>query len=48
MAKSEFRVVIETQVNTPESLLTVEKGNGKSIVQGLLALQHGKECSNTP
>ena len=26
MAKSEFRVVRETQVNTPESLLTVEKG----------------------
>ena len=26
MAKSGFRVVRETQVNTPESLLTVEKG----------------------
>lgn len=26
MAKSEFRVVRETQVNTPESLLTVGKG----------------------
>lgn len=26
MEKSEFRVVKETQVNTPESLLTVEPG----------------------
>lgn len=26
MAKTDFRVVRETQVNTPESLLTVEKG----------------------
>ena len=26
MAKSEFRVVRETQVNTPESMLTMPKG----------------------
>lgn len=30
MAKSEFRVVRETQVNTPESMLTVPKG--KTII----------------
>ena len=27
MAKSEFRVIRETQVNTPESLLTIAKGH---------------------
>ena len=31
MAKSEFRVVRETQVNTPESLLTVEKGGTVTV-----------------
>jgi hypothetical protein len=31
MAKSEFRVVRETQVNTPESLLTVEKGETVTV-----------------
>ena len=31
MAKSEFHIVRETQVNTPESLLTIEKGNTVSV-----------------
>ncbi len=31
MAKSEFRVVKETQVNTPESMLTMLKGETVSI-----------------
>lgn len=31
MAKNEIRVIRETQVNTPESLLTVAKGSTVSI-----------------
>lgn len=31
MAKSEFQIIRETLVNTPESLLTVEKGNTVSV-----------------
>ena len=31
MAKSEFRVIKETQVNTPESMLTMLKGEIVSI-----------------
>ena len=31
MAKSEFRVIRETQVNAPESLLTVEKGGTVTV-----------------
>ena len=31
MAKSEFRVVRETQVNTPESLLTMPKGKTVTV-----------------
>ena len=31
MEKSEFRVIQETQVNTPESMLTVPKGETVSI-----------------
>lgn len=31
MAKSEFRVIRETQVNTPESLLTIAKGHTVTV-----------------
>ena len=31
MAKSEFRVIKETQVNTPESMLTVEPGEAVAV-----------------
>ena len=31
MAKSEFSVVRETQVNTPESLLTIAKGHTVTV-----------------
>lgn len=31
MAKSEFRVVRETQVNTPESMLTMPKGKTVTV-----------------
>lgn len=31
MSKSEFRVIKETQVNTPESMLTMPKGETVSI-----------------
>ena len=31
MAKSEFRVVRETQVNTPESLLTIAMGHTVTV-----------------
>lgn len=31
MAKSEFRVIRETQVNTPESMLTMPKGKTVSV-----------------
>ena len=31
MAKSEFSVVRETQVNTPESLLTITKGHTVTV-----------------
>jgi hypothetical protein len=31
MAKTEFRVIRETQVNTPESMLTIKKGETVTV-----------------
>ena len=34
MAKSEFRVIRETTINTPESLLTIAKGHTVTVSCG--------------